>query len=319
MKRQIVWIPVTLLIVTLGFCAIAFEVFYFELRPILPGKPSNQRFEVAFDWNNGVQSLRVVNLETGTEERDRKWRRLVRSTIAQDLPRIMDERRVKRAKGKVEVHFDGYGIVLDEDLAITDPNFQSFWTAAAEGDVATISAMLADGMDVNVDASSRLEKKNALMIAAEFGNNEIAKTLVARGADVNAGEQNGQTPVMLAAVEGHEETVRILLSAGANVNARDKYGGSVLFYAVWGKRSSIVEMLLASGAAPDGRDEFGRSPLMYAAERECEDIVRTLLAAGADALATDREGNSALSIAIRKGNRRFARLLRNSPAASGTK
>ena len=77
-----------------------------------------------------------------------------------------------------------------------------------------------------------------LMYAAMNGNAEIVRTLITRGADVNAvskptGEQpvkNGMialgsfTPLILSAVYSGSDVVKALLDAGANVNAQDVRG-----------------------------------------------------------------------------------------------
>jgi RNA polymerase sigma factor (sigma-70 family) len=62
-----------------------------------------------------------------------------------------------------------------------------------------------------------------LHIAASHGENEIARFLIARGADVDArGEHaEGGSPLHAAAAGGHHEMVEILVAAGANVAARD--------------------------------------------------------------------------------------------------
>ena len=54
------------------------------------------------------------------------------------------------------------------------------------------------------------------MTAARTGDIEPVKALLARGADVNAEEADGQTALMWAAAEGHVDVVRALLEAGAD-------------------------------------------------------------------------------------------------------
>ena len=59
------------------------------------------------------------------------------------------------------------------------------------------------------------------MCAAAFENKEGVQLLLMRGADVNAQDKNGATPLMKAALDGAGDIVRLLLEKGANVNLRD--------------------------------------------------------------------------------------------------
>jgi len=70
------------------------------------------------------------------------------------------------------------------------------------------------------------------------------------------------TPAMVAAREGGVETVRWLLTRGADVNARDSAGATPLHAAArpwWSEKAELVSALLASGADPGARDAKGRT------------------------------------------------------------
>ena len=57
----------------------------------------------------------------------------------------------------------------------------------------------------------------ALLIAAEYGHDELVKLLLDRGADVNAQGGEHDNALQAASSRGHEQTVRLLLDRGANV------------------------------------------------------------------------------------------------------
>lgn len=58
------------------------------------------------------------------------------------------------------------------------------------------------------------------------------KRLIERGADVNAVNDGGWTPLHHAIEKGHENVVRMLIGAGANVNVRQNDGWTPLHQAV---------------------------------------------------------------------------------------
>src|SRR5262245_35542407 len=62
-----------------------------------------------------------------------------------------------------------------------------------------------------------------LIAAAKRGDAEAVKSLLAKGANVNAKTRYDQTPLMFAAEKGHLEIVRILIEAGADINATDSF------------------------------------------------------------------------------------------------
>ena len=75
--------------------------------------------------------------------------------------------------------------------------------------------------------------------AANDGNIEAVKKHLAAGADVNAKEDNGFTPLHEAANQGHKEIAELLIAKGANVNAKDEKGYTPLDQsALWGHKET---------------------------------------------------------------------------------
>ncbi len=93
----------------------------------------------------------------------------------------------------------------------------------------------------------------ALMYAALSGRTLDVRTLLERGADVNAIDHEGRTALMFAAVNMHSETVNSLLEHGADVNAKDNDGGTALMLAACGGATEIVKSLVARGADASAR------------------------------------------------------------------
>jgi len=103
------------------------------------------------------------------------------------------------------------------------------------------------------------------------------------------------------------ERVRVLLQAGADVNAPDVNGRTPLHWAAWvgfvqrpRVVSTIADILIKAGADANVRDDTGRTPLHYACGEGYGEIVRSLLAAGGDASVKDKEGKTPADIATER-------------------
>ena len=57
--------------------------------------------------------------------------------------------------------------------------------------------------------------------AAQGGYEEVAKTLIAIGADVNARTDTNQTPLHLASIAGHLSILKLLIMYKSKINAKD--------------------------------------------------------------------------------------------------
>jgi ankyrin repeat protein len=115
------------------------------------------------------------------------------------------------------------------------------------------------------------------------------RLLLERGANANATNGNGATPLMFAA--GDAAKVKLLLAHGAEVNVRSRLGNTPLMTAArpYGG-SEAVELLLHYGADVNATNVFGASPLMMAAASGDLKTARLLLGKGADVNAPIRGG-----------------------------
>lgn len=175
--------------------------------------------------------------------------------------------------------------------------------AAMSGDTGMVTALVAQGEDVN--AKNRAGE-TALMAAAERGHYTAVQALLAAGSGVDASNTFGETPLMYAARNGHAAVAEALVAAGANVNAREENTIPVLQLAAQEGHTATVQVLLAAGADVNARSGGGYTALMWAAELGHISTVKALLAAGADVNARNQGGGTALLSA--RGNTEALRM-----------
>ena len=114
------------------------------------------------------------------------------------------------------------------------------------------------------------------------GRRDAAIELLAKGADVNAAQGDGATPLHWAAYKIDLELVRMLLDRGAKPDAVNRYGSSPLTEAVKAANPKLVEMLLDAGAEVNAANLDGETALMLAARTGSIEVAKLLVAHGAD-------------------------------------
>ncbi|XP_029473099.1 myotrophin isoform X1 [Rhinatrema bivittatum] len=90
----------------------------------------------------------------------------------------------------------------------------------------------------------------ALIWALKNGDLDVVKEFVAGGADVNKMLDGGRKPLHYAADCGQDEILEFLLSKGANINAPDKHGITPLLSACYEGHARCVKLLLSKCAGP---------------------------------------------------------------------
>ena len=96
---------------------------------------------------------------------------------------------------------------------------------------------------------ARNTQTDALFRATVEGNTDMVRSLLSSpGADVNATDERGNTPLLEAARYGHEDICRLLIAAGANLKAKDKDGKTALMLAVQNNHDDVVRVLKQAGA-----------------------------------------------------------------------
>ncbi len=125
---------------------------------------------------------------------------------------------------------------------------------------------------------------NDLLNQSGWGNAEQIRSLLRAGANVNASDSKGDTPLIIAAFHGLSETVDILLEQGADLNAKNRIGNTALMEAAAMNRTETVRLLLARGADENSRNIIGLTALDAAQEKGYQHIVRLLKTGGSKAV-----------------------------------
>jgi len=180
---------------------------------------------------------------------------------------------------------------------------KSLHKAAADSDIDQVKSLLSRGADVNAEDE---EEKTPLHYAAQTGKMEVVQLLVEAGADVNAMGKNDWPPLCIAAENNHIAVAEYLIAHGANVNPDNEW--TPLQQAPYSSSVEMVEMLIAKGADINAGEGYWTA-LHGAADKERRDIAELLIQKGANVNAKDERGYPPLYYAIQNKNLDTTKLL----------
>ena len=151
--------------------------------------------------------------------------------------------------------------------------------AVYRDDAALAEQLLEAGAEV--DAANRYGV-TPLSLACLNGNGRTVRALLAAGADADGTTAGGETALMTAARTGRVDPVRALLDAGAEVDARERRGQTALMWAAAAGNAAVVDLLLGAGADFRTPLPSGFTPFLFAVREGRTDTVRRLIDAGVD-------------------------------------
>lgn len=140
-----------------------------------------------------------------------------------------------------------------------------FLEAIRKKDGTTVQEMLDVPGTTIVNARDVTSGETGLHIVVARRDLTWINFLATKGANVNARNGRGVTPLQLAVSLGFTEGVELLLANGARVDEPNAAGETPLIGAVHRRDTGLMRLLLKAGANPDRADNSGRSARDYAA------------------------------------------------------
>lgn len=212
--------------------------------------------------------------------------------------------------------------------------------AASSGHRAVGMLLVEKGAEL--DARNKRERTPLLLVARECGNAKFAAALLDAGADPDAVDRYGDTPLTLSAWRGYLDVAQVLLDRGAKLPTRkeqiiemlnyclqkgltgqfemliaqgidmfmlNEHKGTLLHSAAKGGSAEIMTMMIDKGLDVNGKDRNGWSPLHCAAYSGHQDAVELLIQKGVDIDSRTLSGCTAFNLAKENGHQTVVDLL----------
>jgi len=187
-----------------------------------------------------------------------------------------------------------------------------------QNDIEAVKKLLAEGADINEQVEvGGAGTMTPLLAACFYRYEDMAKLLIAKGADISIKTATGQTPLMFACYHS-EEIARLLVSKGAEINVKDGTGAfSICISAIMDGSVPITlaEFLLSKGANVDETNTTGPvagyTSLMIVARNKKPDLVKFLIKNGANVNAKAKDGATPLHMAAKEKDTAMIKLLKD--------
>jgi biopolymer transport protein ExbD len=173
---------------------------------------------------------------------------------------------------KLDIGQTFVGVVLEtgwSEIPIFDAMFQK--------DFEFVKTYILQGKSLKI--KDKLSGKTMLHLATQSGNLEIVKLLTDSGANINAKDKLGHTPLLTLGGEDEiktEKILRFLIEKGANLNIqnKDEDNQTLLMSSYDNDKLEIVKLLLEAGANPNLKDAAGETAMMKTDSEEIKALLK---------------------------------------------
>jgi ankyrin repeat protein len=176
-------------------------------------------------------------------------------------------------------------------LSTTNKSETVFHLSLYNKDERVLDFLLTTEAVKKLDHQEMDNKRTALHEAVSKKQISAVRKMLDMGANINAQDKSGKTPLALAVSGEHEEIVRTLLDRGADIVYE---GCSALEEAISYQLSELFPVLMEYGPNVNAPGTDGSTPLMRAMQYGHSKVATALLEAGADPKALNREKQNAL-------------------------
>ncbi len=311
-------------LISLTICFVLSAVPGFSVSSFA-GNESETIAEAEQHFETANELRKVADYDAAIAEYNNVMRLSPKSRIAQDALYWMGQSYFETEQ--YDAALSAFGRLLDEypqsaivpstklmmERAEKAKDANLFLKAIKNGDIERIRKLISQGADVNAKDKRGM---TPLHNAAYYGQRQVAEVLIAKGANVNETDTAGQTPLHIAANFGAKFVPELLLANGASISARDIAGNTPLHAATDSPdvEKDLLELLIAKGADVNARNEAGQTPLhrvsmIIRRDKRIEPTAELLLAHGAKVDAKDKSGNTPVHFAAENGRSKLIDLL----------